>query len=309
MRSEARAAALFLAPGMAVIGLLFLLPAAASFLLSLTDFDIYALADIRHVRVVGLRNYERLFADQLFWRALWNTFYFSLLAGPLTVSLALGSAMLVNARVTRVKGLFRTIYFAPVVTSLVAVAIVFRYIFHVRVGLLNQFLALLGVAPIDWLGDPRLAMPAIVLLAVWKNFGYSMIIFVAGLQSIPGELYEAARIDGASRWQQFRHITIPMLAPTFLFVGVVTAVGYLQLFAEPYVMTPDGGPLKSTLSVVMLMYEQGFRWWSLGYAASIAFVLFVVIGVATLLQFRLQNRRERSAAVSARSGFEVGGED
>ena len=308
MRSEARAAAFFLAPSMAVIGLLFLLPAAASFLLSLTDFDIYALADRSNVRFVGLRNYATLMSDQLFWRALWNTFYFAILAGPLTVTLALATAVLINTRLTRFKGLFRTIYFAPVVTSLVAVAIVFRYLFHVRVGLLNQFVEMIGFTPVDWLGTPALAMPAIMLLAVWKNFGYSMIIFVAGLQSIPEELYEAARIDGASRWQQFRHVTIPMLAPTFLFVGVVTAVGYLQLFAEPYVMTPDGGPLKSTLSVVMLMYEQGFRWWSLGYAAAIAFILFIVIGIATVIQFRLQTRRERAAAVSARGAIETGGE-
>jgi multiple sugar transport system permease protein len=127
----------------------------------------------------------------------------------------------------------------------VAVSIVFRYFFHVRVGLLNQLMEAVGLAPIDWLGNPRWAMPAIVLLAVWKNFGYSMIIFVAGLQSIPEEMYEAARIDGAGKVQQFRHVTLPMLAPTFLFVGIVTAVGYLQLFAEPYVMTPEGGPLKS----------------------------------------------------------------
>jgi multiple sugar transport system permease protein len=309
VRGEARAAALFLAPAMAVIGLLFLLPAVASFFLSLTDFDIYALADLGNVRLIGLRNYETLAADRLFWRALWNTFYFALLAGPLTVALALSAAMLVNARLTRFRGLFRTIYFAPVVTSLVAVAIVFRYLFHLRVGLLNQALGLIGLGPVDWLGNPHLAMPSIVILAIWKNFGYSMIIFVAGLQSIPEELYEAAKIDGASAWQRFRHVTIPMLGPTFLFVGIVTAVGYLQLFAEPYVMTPDGGPLKSTLSVVMLMYEQGFRWWSLGYAAAIAFVLFVVIGIATVIQFRLQTRRERAAAAMARGTMEVGGED
>lgn len=307
MRNEARAAALFLAPAMAVIFLLFLLPAAASLLLSLTDFDIYALADTRNVRFVGTSNYRTLFADSVFWRALRNTLYFAGLGGPLTVITALAAALLVNAKATRFKGLFRTIYFAPVVTSLVAVSIVFRYVFHVRVGLLNQLLELFGIAPVDWLGDPRWAMPAIVVLAVWKNFGYSMIIFVAGLQSIPEELYEAARIDGASRWQQFRHVTLPMLGPTFLFVGIVTAVGYLQLFAEPYVMTPDGGPLKSTLSVVMLMYEQGFRWWSLGYAAAMAFVLFVVIALATLIQFRLQTARERAAAVSSRSAQIVEG--
>lgn len=288
IRNEARAAALFLTPALAVIFLLFLLPAAASLLLSITDFDIYALADYRNVRFIGLRNYQQLFADSVFWKAMRNTLYFAFAGGPLTVIAALASAMLVNAKLTRFKSVFRTIYFAPVVTSLVAVAIVFRYFFHVRVGLLNQLMEWVGLSPIDWLGDPKWAMPAIIMLAVWKNYGYSMIIFVAGLQNIPEEMYEAARIDGAGWFQQFRHITIPMLAPTFLFVGIVTAVGYLQLFAEPYVMTPDGGPLKSTLSVVMMMYEQGFRWWSLGYAAAIAFILFVVIGIATIVQFRLQ---------------------
>ena len=133
-------------------------------------------------------------------------------------------------------------------------------------------------------------MPAIILLAVWKNFGYNMIIFVAGLQNIPEELYEAARIDGAGAWKQFRHVTLPMLGPTFLFVGIVTAIGYLQLFAEPYVMT-HGGPLNRTLSAVMLMYEQGFRWWRMGYAAAIAFMLFLVIAAATALQMKFQERR------------------
>ncbi|HYI09067.1 MAG TPA: sugar ABC transporter permease [Thermoanaerobaculia bacterium] len=309
LRNEARAAALFLAPALAVIFLLFLLPAVASLFLSVTDFDIYALADYRNVRFVGLRNYQQLLGDAVFWKAMRNTLYFAFAGGPLTVFAALGSAMLVNAKLTRWKSLFRTIYFAPVVTSLVAVSIVFRYFFHVRVGLLNQFMELIGLAPVDWLGEPKWAMPSIILLAVWKNFGYSMIIFVAGLQSIPEEMYEAARIDGAGPVQQFRHVTIPMLAPTFLFVGIVTAVGYLQLFAEPYVMTPDGGPLKSTLSVVMMMYEQGFRWWSLGFAAAIAFILFIVIGIATVIQFRLQTSRERASAVAARTATMVGGEE
>lgn len=308
MRSETRAALLFLSPAMAVIFLLFLLPAAASLLLSLTDFDIYGLADMGNVRFVGTSNYRQLFADSVFWRAMRNTLYFAGLGGPLTVVIALSSALLVNARLTRFKSTFRTIYFAPVVTSLVAVSIVFRYVFHVRVGLLNQLVEAFGGTPVDWLGNPRWAMPAIVVLAVWKNFGYSMIIFVAGLQSIPEDLYEAARIDGASGWQQFRHVTLPMLGPTFLFVGIVTAVGYLQLFAEPYVMTPDGGPLKSTLSVVMLMYEQGFRWWSLGYAAAIAFVLFVVIAIATVIQFRLQTSRERAAAAASQGAKILDGE-
>jgi multiple sugar transport system permease protein len=168
--------------------------------------------------------------------------------------------------------------------------VVWRYLYQPRFGLLNAGLGLVGIGPIDWLTDPRWAMPAIILLAVWKNFGYNMIIFIAGLQAIPRELYEAADLDGAGAWQRFRHITMPMLAPTFLFVGVITMIGYFQLFAEPYVMT-SGGPVNATTSVVLLMYEQGFRWWNLGYSAAIAFVLFLVILSATLIQFRLQTAR------------------
>jgi len=133
-------------------------------------------------------------------------------------------------------------------------------------------------------------MPAIILMAVWKNFGYNMLIFIAGLQSIPEELYDAANVDGAGPWRTFRSVTLPMLGPTLLFVGVITMIGYFQLFAEPYVMT-QGGPLRSTTSVVLLMYEEGFRWWRMGYAASIAFVLFIVILVATLIQLRIQRGR------------------
>jgi multiple sugar transport system permease protein len=241
--------------------------------------------------VIGLGNYGAILRDPVFWIALKNTFYFVLVGGPLSVAVSLGAALLVHARTARLKPLFRTIYFAPVVTTLVAVAIVWRYVLHREFGLLNSALGAVGIDPVDWLGDPTWAMPAIILLAVWKNFGYNMVIFVAGLQGIPGYLYEAAEIDGAGQLARFRHITLPMLAPTFLFVGIVTMIGYFQLFAEPYVMT-QGGPVNSTLSVVLYMYEQGFRWWRLGYAAAIAFALFLIILAATLLQLRLQKGRQ-----------------
>jgi len=198
--------------------------------------------------------------------------------------------LLVNARAVRFKGLFRTIYFVPFVTTLVAVAIVWRYLYHPQYGLLNYMLGWFGVAPVDWLGDPRWAMPAIILLAVWKNFGYNMLIFIAGLQAVPEELYEAAHIDGAGPVRQFRSVTLPMLAPTFFFVGVVTMIGYFQLFAEPYVMT-QGGPLKATTSLVLFMYTEGFRWWRMGNAAAIAFVLLLIILAWTLVQLRLERRR------------------
>jgi multiple sugar transport system permease protein len=299
VNAEVRAAWLFLSPALLLIFVFFLLPVVAAFFLSVTDFDIYALADTGNIRLVAFENYRELFNSPVFWKALRNTIYFALIGGPLTVAVSLGAALLVNAKLTRFKPLFRTIYFAPVVTTLVAVAIVWRYLYHPRFGLLNRLMEMVGLPPIDWLGDPRFAMPAIILLAVWKNFGYNMIIFVAGLQSIPEELHEAAKIDGAGPISRFRHVTVPMLAPTFAFVGIITAIGYLQLFAEPYVMTPDGGPLQSTISVVMLMYKEGFRWWNMGYAAALAFILFVVIAAASVFQLWLQRER----AVKPRSGI------
>jgi len=285
--NERRAAILFLLPALTVILLFFLLPVCASLLLSLTDFDLYALADIHNIRLIAFRNYSELLGNPLFWKALVNTLYFTVVGGPLTVIVALATALLVNTRVARWKPLFRTIYFAPVVTTIVAVAVVWKYLYHPRFGLLNRGLELIGIGPIDWLGDPKWAMPAIILLAVWKNFGYTMIIFVAALQAVPEELYEAARIDGANPLQQFRHVTLPMLSPTFVFVGIITAIGYLQFFPEPYVMT-RGGPVNSTLSVVMLMYEQGFKWWNMGYAAAVAFILFLFIAAATIVQLKAQ---------------------
>jgi multiple sugar transport system permease protein len=279
----------FVAPALAAILLFFLVPVVAALVLSFTDFDIYAVADPAHLRVVGAGNYRRLLEDPRFWVALRNTAYFVVVAGPLSVATSLGAALLLHVRLVRFRALFRTIFFLPVVTTLVAVAVVWRYLYHPRYGLLNQLLAALGVGPIDWLGNPAWAMPALILLAVWKNFGFNMVIFVAGLQAIPERLYEAARLDGAGAWQQFRAVTLPMLAPTFLFVAVITMIGYFQLFAEPYVMT-QGGPAEATLSVVLLMYEEGFRWWRMGYAAAVAFVLFAVILGATLLQVRLRGR-------------------
>jgi len=237
-------------------------------------------------RFVGLKNSLDRFQHSVFQVAVRNTFSFAFVGAPLSVFVSLGAAMLLQAKGLRMKGLFRTIYFAPVVTTLVAVAIVWRYLYHPRHGLLNHALGTLGVGPIDWLGDPAWSMPAIIVMAVWKNFGYNMLIFTAGLASIPDEHYDAANIDGAGFWQRFRHVTFPGLGPVFLFVGVTTMIGYFQLFSEPYVMT-QGGPLRSTTSLVLYMYEEGFRWWRMGVAAAVAFVLFAIVLTGTLLQRRL----------------------
>jgi multiple sugar transport system permease protein len=283
---------MLLAPALAAIAVLFLIPIAAAFVLSLTDFDIYALGDIANVRFIGPKNYVTLLGDPLLWKAMRNTALFLFVGGPLTIGAALAAALLLHSRVARWKGVFRTIFFAPYVTTLVAVAVVFRYLYHPRFGLIDRGLALLGVPSIDWLGDPRWAMPAIILLAVWKNFGYATILLIAGLQNIPESLYEAARLEGAGAWHLFRKITLPLLSPTFLFLGVITTIGYFQFFAEPYVMTDGGKPLNATLSVGLLMYKNGFRWWSMGYAASIAFILFLVVLCLTAVQFWIQKRQE-----------------
>jgi multiple sugar transport system permease protein len=238
-----------------------------------------------------LANYVELLQTPLFWKALGNTLYFVGVGVPLSIAASLGAALLLNSKLARFRPFFRVALFAPVVTTLVAVAIVWRYLLHTRSGLINYGLESVGLAPIDWLGDPNWAMPAIILFAVWKNFGYNMIIFLAGLQSIPEELYEAARIDGASGWQQLRHVTLPSLAPVVLLVSVLTMAGYFQLFAEPYVMT-QGGPLQSTVSVLYFMYEEGFKWWNLGFASAIAFVLFVLMFAVTMLQLYVARLRE-----------------
>ena len=292
-RREGRAGLAFVAPALGLIVVFFVVPVAAGFLLAATDFDIYAIGDLATARFVGLANFAALLRDPVFWKALLNTFYFVLVGGPLSVAVSLGAAMLLNVRVVRFKGLFRTVYFAPVVTTMVAVATVWRYLYHPRFGLLNQLLGAVGIGGVNWLGDPRWAMPAIILMSVWKNFGYNMIIFVAGLQSIPGTLYEAARVDGAGPWQQFRHITLPALRPMLVFVGIITMIGYFQLFTEPYVLIGGtGGPLNATLSLVMYMYKQGFRWWNIGFGAAVAFVLFLIILAGTLVQLRFQRERE-----------------
>jgi multiple sugar transport system permease protein len=280
----------FVAPALAVIGLFFLVPTMAALALSLTDFDIYALADLRNLRFVGLRNYAELLANPLFWQALGNTFYFVVVGVPLSIAASLAAALLLQSPLARFKSFFRTALFAPVVTTLVAVAVIWRYLLHTHYGLLNYALGALGIPPVDWLGDPHWAMPAIILFAVWKNFGYNMLIFVAGLQTIPEDLYEAARMDGASALRRFWHVTLPGLAPVVLLVSLLTVAGYLQLFAEPYVMT-QGGPQQSTVSVLYFMFEQGFKWWNLGIASAVAFLLFVLILAVTLIQLVVARRR------------------
>ena len=275
----------FAAPFVILFGIFLAFPILASFLLSFTSFGLKDLANPVGSTVVGLKNYVDLFSDPVFWTALFNTFYFVIVGVPLTLVFGLLIATALNRGVSRFRTVFRVGYYLPVITSIVAIAVVWRFLLDPDVGLINMALGGLGVNGPAWLADPVLAMPSIIAMAVWRNLGFAMIVFLAGIQAIPAMLYEAAAIDGAGRWQGFRYVTLPMLRPTILFMTVITTIGYLQLFEEPFVMTA-GGPLNKTLSITMYMYQQGFTFFHQGYASAIAYVLFVIVALIAFLQFK-----------------------
>ena len=275
----------FAAPFVILFGVFLAFPILASFILSFTSFGLRDLANPIGTTFVGLKNYIDLLGDPKFWTSLLNTFYFVVVGVPLTLALGLLIANALNRGVTRFRTAFRVGYYLPVITSIVAIAVVWRFLLNPDVGLVNMLLGAVGINGPAWLADPVLAMPSIVAMAVWRNLGFAMVVFLAGLQAIPAALYEAASIDGAGRWQAFRFVTIPMLRPTILFMTVITTIGYLQLFEEPFVMT-DGGPLDKTLSVTMYMYQQGFKFFHQGYASALAYVLFVIVATIAFLQFK-----------------------
>jgi multiple sugar transport system permease protein len=284
-----RAGWAFVAPSLIAISLFFVLPVFAALLLSLTDFDIYALADSDNLRFVGLENYARLLKNPLFWRALGNNVWFVVFGVPLSIGASLGAALILNARTLRWRAIWRVALFAPYVTTVVATAVVWRYLLHTRYGMINYGLESIGLPAVDWLGSPASALPAILLFVVWKTFGYNMLIFLAVLQTVPEDLHEAAKIDGAGPFTRFRHVTLPAIAPTLLLVSIISMAGFFQLFAEPYVMT-QGGPAQSTVTMLYFMYEEGFKWWNLGSASAVAFILFLCIFAITALQLWLSRR-------------------
>jgi ABC-type sugar transport system permease subunit len=261
-------------------------PIAASLVLSFTDFGLRDLRNPLGTDFIGLDNYIELLGDPTFRVALLNTAYFVVVGVPLTLILGLAVALALDRGIRRFRTIFRVGYYLPVVTSIVAVAVVWRFVLNPDYGLLNMTLGAIGLQGKDWLGDPVLAMPSLIVMAAWRNLGFAMVLFLAGLQTIPVQLYEAASIDGAGRWAAFKSVTLPLLRPTLLFAVVITTIGYLQVFEEPFVMT-DGGPLDRTLSVSMFMYEEGFEFFHQGYAAAIAWVLFLLVAIVAVVQFRL----------------------
>ncbi|MBD8701760.1 sugar ABC transporter permease [Sphingomonas sp. CFBP 13714] len=291
MTRQERAAWIFSAPVLAIIALVFVVPTALAMALSVTDYSIYALADWSNLRFVGLGNFFDLFSTPLFWRSIGNTALFAVLGVPMAIGASLAVALLLNDATVRWKPLWRVLLFAPYVTSIVATAVVWRFLFNERSGLINRALAAVGAAPVDWLGNPHTSIPAILIFVTWKIFGYNMIVFTAALSAVPQDLMEAARLDGAGRWSRFRHVTLPAIGPTLLLAAVMSVAGFLQIFAEPYVMTL-GGPAQSTTTILYFMFDEGFKWWNLGQASAVAFVLFLMILALTTVQTRIGRRYE-----------------
>ncbi|MEU4394974.1 sugar ABC transporter permease [Kribbella sp. NPDC023855] len=253
--------------------------------MSFTDLKQRDLRTPFAVNGVGFDNYLRAFQDETFRKAALNTAYFVLVGVPLTLVLALAAALLLDRGVKRFQSLFKVGYYLPVITSIVAIAVIWRFVLAPEAGLLNTVLSWVGIDGPNWLASKTWAMPSLIMMAVWRNFGSAMIIFLAGLQGIPQSVEEAGQLDGAGSWQRFRYLILPLLRPTVLFTSVTTGIGYLQFFEEPFVMT-QGGPLNSTVSVSMYTYQQ-FGFGNYGLATSMSYILFVVIAVVTFIQFKL----------------------
>jgi len=273
----------FALPFVAVFAGFMLIPLVSSFLMSFTDFRSTDVQTPFAVGFVGLGQYADLFVDPLFRKAMVNTAIFVVIGIPLTMGVALALAVGLHNGISRFRTVFRVGFYTPVVTSIVAISVVWRYILQDD-GLVNQALAVVGITGPDWLNDPTWALPSLIVVTVWRNMGTLMIIFLAGLQNVPRELLEAGEMDGAGPWRRFRSITLPTLRPTLLLGSVLLSVGYLQFFEEAFVMT-GGGPLNSTLSISYFIYDQ-FGFGKYGYASAASYVLFLVIALVSLVQFR-----------------------
>lgn len=276
----------FIAPMLIGVSIMTLLPILASFFLSFTDWNF--LLGFKQIAFVGLRNFERLFADDMFWKSMTNNLIFMLVV-PATLAFSLVLAVIINKQVY-FKDMFKVIYFMPYISSVVAVAMVWQVLFHPSYGPVNQLLMSIGIAdPPKWIADVDFALPSIMLIMIWISIGYNLIIYIAGLQAIPAELYEAAEMDGAKPWQKFRSITLPLLSPTTFFLLITGLIGTFKVFDLVQVLT-GGGPAGSTSVVVFHLYETAFINLKMGYASTMALVLFLTIFLITLLQWYGQRK-------------------
>ena len=296
-RQQAVAAWALALPFVLLFAVFSLGPVLASLGMSFTDMRRTDIRDPLAVNPVGLDNYVQLVQDPLFRKVTLNTLLYLLLGVPATMAVALLVAVGIN-RVERFRGFFRVGYYLPVVTSIVAVSVVWKFLYRDNGGLFNTLLGWVGIDGPGWLDSTTLALPSLVLMAVWRNFGTLTVIFLAGLQTIPQEVNEAAEVDGASGWARFRHITLPMLRPTLLFGAVITGLGYLQFFEEAFVMT-KGGPLDSTRSATYFTFDQ-FGFGNYGYAAAASYLLFLAVVLLTWAQFRWLGERDDATGEGAK---------
>lgn len=260
-----------------------LLPVLATFVISFADWDLS-----ENFSFIGLGNYQQLLMDEVFRKVFWNTLYFTAVSVPIGIALSLFLAILLNQKLRLIR-FYRAAFFIPVISSMVAVAVIWQWIYNPQYGLLNYALSWLGIQGPTWLTSTKWAMIAIIITAIWKNLGFNMLIFLAGLQSIPETYYEASEIDGAKWYAKFRHITVPLLSPTTFFVTVMAIITSFQVFDTVYLMT-QGGPARSTSVLVYYVYQNAFQYFEMGYASAVAYVLFFVVLLLTLLQFITQKK-------------------
>lgn len=284
MRKEWSAYA-FLTPSFILMGVFTLFAAGFAFYLSFHQWDVLNPSK----PYVGLSNYRELKNDAYFRQAVKNTAYFTLGTVPLSVVLGLFIALLLNRQI-RGRALFRTLFYLPVVTPLIVSGLIWKWVLDGDFGLLNYYIGKIGISPQLWLSNPSLAMPSVIMVSVWATVGFTMLVYLAGLQAIPQEYYEAAAVDGAGGWKQFRHITLPLLAPSTFFVTVYLIISSFQVFDQIFVMT-NGGPLRATTTVVYYIWQAGFQQFTMGYASAMAYGLFAIIFVFTIIQVVIYNRR------------------
>ncbi|WP_052835820.1 carbohydrate ABC transporter permease [Thermobacillus composti] len=284
-RHEARTACVFITPTMLLFTVFTVIPVVMALYLSFTDYDV-----LNRMNWVGFANYERLIHDDLLWRTFRNVLYYAVLFIPLNIAISLAIALLLNRAGLGVK-LFRTAAYLPTLTSAVAAATVWLWLLHPEYGLVNALLGYLGITGPAWLAQTNTAMPSIVMVTLWQSVGANMVIYLAGLQGVPEYMYEAARLEGANRFQSFRYITWPQLKPTTFLVSTMSIIGALQLFDQAFVLT-QGGPANATKTPVYLIYQQGFNQLQMGYASAQAFVLALSILIFSILNMRISKSDE-----------------
>lgn len=279
----------FIAPAIILLFFFSLLPILVALIISFTDIDLAGLADWSTINFIGFQNYTEVLSDEIFIKSILNTLFYVVFGVPLVIVCSLGIALLINYGKARIFKAFRAVFYMPSITNVVAVAVVWSYLYNPQFGLFNYMLELLHIPPVPWLQHPVMAKVSLIALALWRAIGINMIIFLAALQGIPKTYYEAAQLDGASDWKQLTKITLPLLRYAIFFVSITTMIGWLQFFEEPFIMT-KGGPLDSTTSVALFIYRNGFQLSNFGYAAAGSFILFIAIIIVTMIQFRLQKK-------------------